>query len=580
MRDENNSDLVYWRDTDADLIVDVGESMVIDAAGNVGRFASLAFDGSGRAVVAYYDLSNGDLKLWHDADANHAASPAEIRLIDGSGIVGRFASLAITPGGIAVAAYYDDSFGDLRLWFDADGDFAQDSGERRTLLSAGNVGQYSTLVVDPAGRGTVLFHDVGAGDLRAWVDANTNWSGDAAEFRTIDSVGTVGRFIAAALRPGGGVAAVYYDDDATGLKLWHDANTDGSAQPGEISAVESANAVGQYPDLQFNPAGRAVAVWRDETHGDLRAWLDFDGDARATAAECATADASTSGGFFGRVVRRPSDGAWIAAHYDAAAGAESLRLAVTSFAAGDCNTNEFDDRCEPDCDTNATPDACDLVAVALDCNTNRTLDACDLSGGSADCNSNRTLDVCDVNVAGFDCDTNRTPDACDRAAGAPDCDSNATIDACDLAGLPPSDCNTDGTADCHGDGDADGVNDPCDLCPDTPAELVVDADGCPVAGACCLYNGDCLEATSPVLCDLLAGAYRGDDSDCVLECRTPGDLNADALIDQADLVLLVEVVLGQQPGLYYEIAADLDFSGAADGDDIVLFVAILLATPK
>ncbi|MCK6485084.1 MAG: PKD domain-containing protein [Phycisphaerae bacterium] len=61
-----------------------------------------------------------------------------------------------------------------------------------------------------------------------------------------------------------------------------------------------------------------------------------------------------------------------------------------------------------DCNTNGTPDECELI----DCNTNGRLDACDvLSGDSEDCNMNGVPDECDD-----DCNSNGTPDDCETAA--------------------------------------------------------------------------------------------------------------------------------------------------------------------
>lgn len=63
-----------------------------------------------------------------------------------------------------------------------------------------------------------------------------------------------------------------------------------------------------------------------------------------------------------------------------------------------------------DCNTNGTPDECELI----DCNTNGRLDACDLMAGDSD-----------------DCDANGSPDECDLAAGAIDCNTNGTPDDCE-----------------------------------------------------------------------------------------------------------------------------------------------------
>jgi hypothetical protein len=108
--------------------------------------------------------------------------------------------------------------------------------------------------------------------------------------------------------------------------------------------------------------------------------------------------------------------------------------------------------CDPDCNVNGVPDACELAGN--DCNANDIPDTCELSGcagdpACADCNANGLLDACDLNAcagdpACSDCNSNGVPDACDIAGGALDSNSNGIPDACEapdsVIGGEPSRC--------------------------------------------------------------------------------------------------------------------------------------------
>jgi hypothetical protein len=56
----------------------------------------------------------------------------------------------------------------------------------------------------------------------------------------------------------------------------------------------------------------------------------------------------------------------------------------------------------------------------------------------------------------------------------------------------------------------------------------------------------------------------------------PGDINDDGDADLDDLPVLVDVLLGLDTDPYHVCAADLDGSGAPDGNDIQPFVGLLI----
>ncbi|MEE8171163.1 MAG: FG-GAP repeat protein, partial [Phycisphaerae bacterium] len=160
---------------------------------------------------------------------------------------------------------------------------------------------------------------------------------------------------------------------------------------------------------------------------------------------------------------------------------------IAAGSSADCNSNDVPDECEPDCNTNGAADVCDLAAGSStdcningipdvcesdDCNTNDSPDDCDIAGGtSTDVNSNGVPDACES-----DCNTNDVPDDLDISAQtSQDCNTNATPDECDtVAGAP--DCNSDGVPDaCESDCNTNNVPDGCDVAGATSADCNTNA---------------------------------------------------------------------------------------------------------
>ncbi len=109
----------------------------------------------------------------------------------------------------------------------------------------------------------------------------------------------------------------------------------------------------------------------------------------------------------------------------------------------------FDVLPETDCDSNGTPDACEIEGGSPDCHANGIPDECELGGN--DCNSNGLPDDCEGDE---DCNTNSLLDECDIAAGtSADCNTNGVPDECELISdacpVQHGDVNNDGDVDGH-----------------------------------------------------------------------------------------------------------------------------------
>ncbi len=135
------------------------ESMqVLDSVGSVGQYNSLVLDGSGNPVISYYDATNGDLKVVHCNDANCTGGNESIQTVDSTGVVGQYTALALDGAGNPVISYYEANDAAnpgtraTSSWRTATMPTAQAGDESIQMVdSTGNVGQFTSLALDGAG---------------------------------------------------------------------------------------------------------------------------------------------------------------------------------------------------------------------------------------------------------------------------------------------------------------------------------------------------------------------------------------------------------------------------------------------
>jgi hypothetical protein len=186
---------------------------------NVGQHLSLALNSSGNPVIAYYAAATAtSLKL--AVCANPQCSSLEgvnAATIDNSANVGQYTSIQMGADGFPIIAYYDVTFGDLRVT-DCNDQFC--ASETPTVVdSAGDVGRHTSMVLRN-GLPVIAYQDVTNGHLKLAECADT--ACQVANIRTIDDSGTfeapTGLYNSLAIRPDG-TPVIAYSDSAGMLYL-------------------------------------------------------------------------------------------------------------------------------------------------------------------------------------------------------------------------------------------------------------------------------------------------------------------------------------------------------------------------
>ncbi|QOV88077.1 fibronectin type III domain-containing protein [Humisphaera borealis] len=129
-------------------------AITIDAtSSDVGKMPSLSVDSAGHPGVAYFDATNEDLRY-----AFFNGTTWKNVAVDTKDSVGQNPSLAFDAAGTAIISYYRKTTGDLRLATLKS--LAKNKWTITTVAKKGDVGQFSSLAIDPAtNKPTVAFSD-------------------------------------------------------------------------------------------------------------------------------------------------------------------------------------------------------------------------------------------------------------------------------------------------------------------------------------------------------------------------------------------------------------------------------------
>ncbi|MCH2642389.1 MAG: putative Ig domain-containing protein, partial [Candidatus Thalassarchaeum sp.] len=145
-------------------------STVIDSTGQVGYYTSIAIDSNGYKHISYYDSTNGDLKYATDK----TGSWVDIS-VDTTGIVGIWTSIAIDSNDAVHISYYDTTNGGLKYATCSSGCTTASNWDNVSVDTTGDVGRYSSIAIDSNDAVHISYLDYTNRDLKYIVlDSSSN----------------------------------------------------------------------------------------------------------------------------------------------------------------------------------------------------------------------------------------------------------------------------------------------------------------------------------------------------------------------------------------------------------------------
>jgi hypothetical protein len=241
----------------------------VDSAGSVGEHTSIAIGADGLPVIAYFDNTNTDLKVAKCANAA-CTGTSTISTVDSIGDAGLFTSIAIGGDGLPVIAYYDFTNGSLKVAKCANAACSGGTSTLSTVDSIGDVGWYASIAIGADGLPVIAYYDFTNGNLKVAKCVDAACTTGTSTLSTVDSIGDVGYYTSIAIGADGLPVIAYLDNSNGDLKVAKCANA-ACTGTSTLSTVDSAGNVGYYISIAIGADGLPVIAYWDALNGDLKA---------------------------------------------------------------------------------------------------------------------------------------------------------------------------------------------------------------------------------------------------------------------------------------------------------------------
>ncbi|MBI2545394.1 MAG: hypothetical protein HYW22_02230 [Candidatus Aenigmarchaeota archaeon] len=274
-RDETNADLRVAKCGTTDC--SSGNTFTtIDSTGDIGavsnrRAITVAISTDGLPIISYYDVTNGKLKVAKCNNTTCSSSTISDIETTGAGSANYGAYITIAPDGLPVIAYYDNTNGNLKVAKCGTTDCS--SGNILTTVeSTNNVGFWPAIAIGADGLPIVSSYDLTNADLRV-VKCGNIYCNASNVITAVDTTNDVGHHTSIAIGQDGLPVIAEYEDTASANKIRIVKCGNIACSSGNIiTSVDTASTTGRQASLKIGPDGLPVASYSrsDGSFNDLR----------------------------------------------------------------------------------------------------------------------------------------------------------------------------------------------------------------------------------------------------------------------------------------------------------------------
>ncbi|MCP2504817.1 MAG: putative Ig domain-containing protein, partial [Candidatus Poseidoniaceae archaeon] len=251
-------------------------SGVVDTSGTVGEYNSIAIDSNGYRHISYYDSSNDDLKYATDKSGSWVLTPVDST----SASVGKFTSIVIDSNDDVHISYHDSSNDDLKYATDKSGSWVVSSVD-----TPGNVGEYTSIAVDSVDDVHISYWDTSNNDMKYATNKSGLWVPTS-----VDSTASVGKFTSIVIDSNDDVHISYYDSSDKDLKY-------ATKKSGfwVLTSVDTSGDVGKHPSIAVDSNNYVHISYYNDSNNDLK-YTTCSSSSCSTASSWSNTSIDTPGG--------------------------------------------------------------------------------------------------------------------------------------------------------------------------------------------------------------------------------------------------------------------------------------------
>ncbi len=327
-----------------------------DTVTDVGQYTSIAFNPiTGYPSISYYAVTGGNLRVAEYVGSGGTGCKTGVTdwtctAVEVTNDVGKYSSIAFSPGGRAYISYFDTSSGDLRLsYYDGDSTSSGCGGGSNAWTceqvdtSATTVGQYASIAVSSKGIPYISYYDATNFRLRVaqYVSAGGTGCTASAHYTctTVDVNGTIGDFSSIALDGSDAPFVSYHEDNSDLLRIAQyvgsggNCDATGGSDAWNCTTLDDTTATGKYTAVAFGPDNSPWVSYWDEGNGGLRA-AEYVGSGGTgcksglTTWKCVTVDAASGVGQYSSIAFSPTGLPYIS--YSAAGDLKLAKIDINS----------------------------------------------------------------------------------------------------------------------------------------------------------------------------------------------------------------------------------------------------------